>query len=120
MASTNHNTLVRQPPEMSLARTVPRVFSFSARLTQAQLSSRQTLLVYRTFASSSARLQATPVEGQKTVKLVDQEPYKYTPASEDPYKGGPSAINKAVHIFFFTEILRGLLDFTRVCFRKVS
>lgn len=25
----------------------------------------------------------------------------------NPYKGGPSAIEKAVHLFFFTEILRG-------------
>jgi len=25
----------------------------------------------------------------------------------DPYKGGPSAIDKAVHLFFFTEIIRG-------------
>jgi NADH dehydrogenase (ubiquinone) Fe-S protein 8 len=25
----------------------------------------------------------------------------------DPYKDGPSAIDKAVHLFFFTEILRG-------------
>jgi len=101
---------------MSLTRTVPRVFSFSARLAQAQLSSRQTLLVYRTFASSSARLQATPVEDQKIVKPVDQQPYKYTAVSdpEDPYKGGPSAVEKAVHLFFFTEIIRGPFDFTRV------
>jgi len=26
----------------------------------------------------------------------------------DPYKDGPSAIDKAVHLFFFTEILRGM------------
>ncbi|KIK29238.1 hypothetical protein PISMIDRAFT_89600 [Pisolithus microcarpus 441] len=25
----------------------------------------------------------------------------------DPYKNGPSAIDKAVHLFFFTEIIRG-------------
>jgi len=95
---------------MSLTRTVPRVFSFSARLSQAHLSSRQTLLVYRTFASSSARLQASPVEDQRVVKPVDQQPYKYTAVSdpEDPYKGGPSAIDKAVHLFFFTEIIRGM------------
>jgi len=106
---------------MSLTRTVPRVFSFSARLAQAQLSSRQTLLVHRTFASSSARPQAAPVEDQKIVKPAEQQPHKYTAVSdpEDPYKGGQSAIDKAVHIFFFTEIIRGLLDFTRVRFRNV-
>src|SRR6267154_5605853 len=27
----------------------------------------------------------------------------------DPYKDGPSAIDKAVHLFFFTEIIRGML-----------
>jgi NADH dehydrogenase (ubiquinone) Fe-S protein 8 len=26
----------------------------------------------------------------------------------DPYKGGQSAIDKAVHLFFFTEIIRGM------------
>lgn len=106
---------------MSLTRTAPRVFSFSTRLTQAQLSSRQTLLVYRTFASSSARLQATPVEDRKIVKPVDQQPYAHTAVSdpEDPYKGGQSAIDKAVHLFFFTEIIRGVFDFTRVTFRRV-
>jgi NADH dehydrogenase (ubiquinone) Fe-S protein 8 len=26
----------------------------------------------------------------------------------DPYKDGPSAIDKAVHLFFFTEIIRGM------------
>ena len=110
------------PPEMSPTRTVPRAFSFSARLTQTQLSSRQTLLLYRTFASSSARLQATPVEEQKIVKPTEQHPYKYTPAldPEDPYKGGQSAIDKAVHIFFFTEIIRGLFAFTRVRTRNVG
>jgi hypothetical protein len=114
-------SLVRPPPEMSLARTVPRVYNFSARLAQAQLSSRQATLVYRTFASSSARPQATPVEDQKIVKPVDQQPSKHTAVSdpEDPYRGGPSAIDKAVHLFFFTEIIRGLFDFTRVYFRSV-
>ena len=106
---------------MSLTRAVPRVFSFSARLTQAQLSSRQTLLVHRTFASSSTRLRATPVEDQKIVKPADQQPYKYTAVSdpEDPYKGGQSAIDKAVHLFFFTEIIRGLFDSVRVCLRQL-
>lgn len=106
---------------MSLTRTVPRVFSFSSRLAQAQLSSRRTLLIHRTFTSSSARPQATPAEDQKIVKPTEQQPYKYTAVSdpEDPYKGGPSAIDKAVHLFFFTEIIRGLFDFTRVYFRNV-
>ena len=106
---------------MSLSRTVPRVLSFSARLTQAQLSSRQTLLAHRTFVSSPARPQASPVEDQKLVNPVDQQPFKRTAVSdlEDPYKGGQSAIDKAVHLFFFTEIIRGPFDPTRVRVQKV-
>jgi NADH dehydrogenase (ubiquinone) Fe-S protein 8 len=30
------------------------------------------------------------------------------PLEGDPYRRGPSAIDKAVHLFFFTEILRGI------------
>lgn len=103
-------------------RAVPRVFSFSARLAHVQLSSRQTLFVYRTFASSSARLQATPVEEQKIVNPSEQHPHKYTPVSdaEDPYKGGQSAIDKAVHLFFFTEIIRGPFGFARVYLRNCT
>ena len=109
------------PPQMSLTRTVPRGFSFSARLAQAQLSSRQTLFSYRTFASSSARLRATPVEEQRILNPTEQHSYKYAPVSapEDPYKGGQSAIDKAVHLFFFTEIIRGSFDFTYLHSRDV-
>jgi len=35
---------------------------------------------------------------------ANAEPDKYV----NPYKDGPSAIDKAVHLFFFTEILRGM------------
>jgi NADH dehydrogenase (ubiquinone) Fe-S protein 8 len=27
----------------------------------------------------------------------------------DPYKDGPGALDKAVHLFFFTEIIRGMV-----------
>jgi NADH dehydrogenase (ubiquinone) Fe-S protein 8 len=99
---------------MSLARNVPRAFTFSSRLAYTQLSSRQALSVYRSFASSSSRLRATPVQDQK---IVEQQPYKHSAVSdpEDPYKGGQSAIDKAVHLFFFTEIIRGPFDFARLC-----
>ncbi|TFK55603.1 Ndufs8, NADH:ubiquinone oxidoreductase 23 kd subunit [Heliocybe sulcata] len=36
--------------------------------------------------------------------MAHNEPDKHI----DPYKNGPGAIDKAVHIFFFTEILRGM------------
>jgi hypothetical protein len=38
-----------------------------------------------------------------TALTAEDEPGKYV----NPYAGGQSAIDKAVHLFFFTEILRG-------------
>lgn len=38
------------------------------------------------------------------IQGAEAEPDKYV----NPYKDGPSAINKAVHLFFFTEIIRGV------------
>ncbi|KAF8525292.1 NADH-quinone oxidoreductase [Gautieria morchelliformis] len=35
---------------------------------------------------------------------AEAEPDKYV----NPYKDGPSAVDKAVHLFFFTEIIRGM------------
>ncbi|KAI0796935.1 NADH-quinone oxidoreductase [Abortiporus biennis] len=35
-------------------------------------------------------------------------PTDKNPDVHDPYHGGPSALEKAVHIFFFTEIIRGM------------
>ncbi len=40
--------------------------------------------------------------GVKTYSAADEVGKDY-----DPYKDGPSAIDKAVHLFFFTEIIRG-------------
>ncbi|KAI0375878.1 NADH dehydrogenase Fe-S protein 8 [Pilatotrama ljubarskyi] len=39
----------------------------------------------------------------RTYSAVDEPGKDY-----DPYKDGPSAIDKAVHLFFFTEIIRGM------------
>jgi len=64
----------------------------------ARLHSVQSIVVRRRLLSSSHRLLATP-----TVQPNTRDAGVY----EDPYKGGPSAIDKAVHIFFFTEIMRG-------------
>lgn len=46
------------------------------------------------------KIRSPPNTGTLTAQ---GEPDKHT----DSYKGGPSAIDKAVHLFFFTEILRG-------------
>ncbi|KAI9574783.1 Ndufs8, NADH:ubiquinone oxidoreductase 23 kd subunit [Boletus coccyginus] len=47
------------------------------------------------------KIRSPPDTGTLTAQ---GEPDKHT----DSYKGGPSAIDKAVHLFFFTEILRGM------------
>lgn len=92
----------------------------SARLAAARLAPHNTrtptLIAYR-LLSSSSRTQAVPVEPFRS-QPKDYLPEPASPKSpslqatfpgenKDPYHGGPSAIEKAVHLFFFTEILRG-------------
>lgn len=77
-------------------------------------------IAYRLLSTTSRRLQAEPVNVKHhftpdrldppeskspsgTAMLSAPDEGKYV----DPYKGGPSAIDKAVHLFFLTEILRG-------------
>lgn len=102
---------------MSFARQLG--VGLSSRLLGAQLQKTSRLLpiVYR---STSARyLHAEPLErpgrleGPHSIKspplgtgtlAAKDEPDK----DIDPYKNGPSAIDKAVHLFFFTEIIRGI------------
>lgn len=45
----------------------------------------------------------------------------------NPYRNGPSALDKAVHLFFFTEIIRGMCQLTDIqinefftCLRNVD
>ena len=54
--------------------------------------------------SSTSRVQARVVK-----PLPSSIPNPATPHQEavNPYAGGPSAIDKAVHFFFLTELLRG-------------
>ncbi|KAG9317357.1 Ndufs8, NADH:ubiquinone oxidoreductase 23 kd subunit [Chiua virens] len=52
---------------------------------------------------SPHKIRSPPATGTLTAQ---DEPEKHT----DSYKDGPSAIDKAVHLFFFTEILRGRSD----------
>lgn len=118
---------------MSLARTrfalraAPRIHALP-RSTAVQSS----LIAYRLLSSTARRSHAEPVN----IKHQDQFPghrldppglrspegtANYTAQDEpgkqvDPYKGGQSAIDKAVHLFFFTEIIRG----AKVSFNGVS
>ena len=75
-------------------------------------SSRLIAISARTFGSSVRRTYADPLPPAGASKHpniggarqgVGAEPDKYV----DPYKNGPSALDKAADLFFFTEILRG-------------
>jgi NADH dehydrogenase (ubiquinone) Fe-S protein 8 len=72
------------------------------------------LVVLRHLSTSRRTLQAQPAHnhGHDPVKSPQlgtgmysarDEPGKYV----NPYEGGPSALEKAAHLFFFTEIARG-------------
>jgi NADH dehydrogenase (ubiquinone) Fe-S protein 8 len=95
---------------------------------------RSSLAVYRALSTSMPRLQATPIEraplGNEPLNKAANAPDHLRgksfgqmgpplgagvasagdePGKElNPYKDGPSAIDKAVHLFFFTEIIRGM------------
>lgn len=102
---------------MSLAR--PRLgIGLSHRLLTPQRSAaiRSASITYRNISSTRCS-HAEPLsrhgslEGPVKIRspastgtlTAQDEPDKHT----DSYKDGPSAIDKAVHLFFFTEILRG-------------
>ncbi|KAJ7774126.1 NADH-quinone oxidoreductase [Mycena olivaceomarginata] len=53
---------------------------------------------------------STPNYLESADGLINHPPANSTPraTSSTPTKAGPSAIDKAVHLFFFTEILRGM------------
>ncbi|KIJ69951.1 hypothetical protein HYDPIDRAFT_35401 [Hydnomerulius pinastri MD-312] len=101
---------------MSFAR--PRLgVGLSPRLLSAQRSTalRSALTAHRSISStrcSHAEHLEKPLEGPVHIKSpggtatlsAKDEPGKFL----DPYKDGPSAIDKAVHLFFFTEIIRGM------------
>ncbi|CAL1701273.1 unnamed protein product [Somion occarium] len=77
-----------------------------------------TLIARRLLSTTSARSMPTrePPKGSEVYETPDYLRPPPTPRSPplsakyegavDPYHGGPSAIEKAVHIFFFTEIIR--------------
>ena len=72
------------------------------------------LIAQRHLSTSRRALQAQPAhnhshDSSKSPRLgtgiysAKDEPGKYV----NPYEGGPSALEKAAHLFFFTEIARG-------------
>lgn len=92
----------------------------SARFAAARLATRNTpssVLIARRLLSSSSSSRAQPVDPlrSQTKDYLPDIPVPRSPPldatfpgeGKDPYHGGPSAIEKAVHLFFFTEIIRG-------------
>jgi NADH dehydrogenase (ubiquinone) Fe-S protein 8 len=104
--------------------------------TSSPANMRVALAAYRALSTTAPRFLATPIErtplGNEPVKKVANAPDHLEgkafgqmgpplgvgmasagdePGKDvNPYKDGPSAIDKAVHLFFFTEIIRGMLD----------
>ncbi|TFY77177.1 hypothetical protein EWM64_g6835 [Hericium alpestre] len=94
----------------------------AARIASGRIPTVSTALIaHRLLSTTPRRLHAEPVQegpshvsdvsgrikspGLKTATYTAQdEPDKYV----DPYKNGPGALDKAAHLFFFTEILRGM------------
>lgn len=103
---------------MSFARRAP--LGLSTRLLHSPTTSTPSLhlVALRHFSTSRRTSQAQPAHDSanhvKSPQLgtgaysAKNEPDKYV----NPYEGGPSALEKAAHIFFFTEIVRGSLSAT--------
>ncbi|KAI6105916.1 Ndufs8, NADH:ubiquinone oxidoreductase 23 kd subunit [Pisolithus sp. B1] len=103
---------------MSLARQL--AVGLSSRLLgmQRPTTLRSSRIPFRSISSSRCS-HAEPLErpdrleGPRSIKSPPLGTGTLTAKDEpgkdiDPYKNGPSAIEKAVHLFFFTEIIRGM------------
>ena len=92
---------------MSLAGRLVLLRSGSRLVQPARLRGSQILrqTVVYSLSSSQRRLYAQHAPGHNH---AHEGPASINEEVE-PYKGGASAIDKAVHLFFFTEILRGKL-----------
>src|SRR5260221_2732414 len=100
---------------MAFARRAPLGLSTRLLLSPTTSTPSLHLLALRHFSTSRRTLQAQPAANHvKSPQLgtgvhsAKNEPDKYV----NPYEGGPSALEKAAHIFFFTEIVRGSVSAT--------
>jgi hypothetical protein len=80
------------------------------------------LVSLRHLSTSRPTLQAQPVHHDPAshVKSPRLETGVYSARDEqdkyvNPYEGGPSALEKAAHLFFFTEIVRGSSTIVALC-----
>ncbi|TDL29842.1 NADH-quinone oxidoreductase [Rickenella mellea] len=80
----------------------PSAIRFISRTNAQQLSVGRR--VYLRPLSTTPKLLASDHQHQHGHNDAAASRAKYV----NPYKGGPSAIDKAVHLFFFTEIIRGM------------
>ncbi|EKM79862.1 NdufS8, ubiquinone oxidoreductase 23 kd subunit [Agaricus bisporus var. burnettii JB137-S8] len=95
---------------MSFARIVglqPRILVAATRHTPANSILARRLISTSTCAHAEHNLQSNPNEKLRPVHPSATQ-YDAQSLEEDPYKRGPSAIDKAVHLFFLTEIFRGM------------
>ena len=119
-------------PSSSIASSTTTTMSFaralvaagpSARLAAGRVTaSRSLALASRWHSTAPRHQQVDPLVSNKPrdhlnppppLRSPGTKPAAFTAADEpgkdyDPYKDGPSAIDKAVHLFFFTEIIRGM------------
>ena len=89
----------------------------SARLAAGRISASRSLALAYRWHSTAPRHQEhshhhRDILEHPPIRSPSSETARFTAADEldkdyDPYKDGPSAIDKAVHLFFFTEIIRG-------------
>lgn len=102
----------------------------SARLAAGRVAAPRSLaLAYRWHSTAPRQQQVDPLVSNKSrdhleppppIRSPGTETARFTAANElgkeyDPYKDGPSALDKAVHLFFFTEIIRGACQ---ICIRS--
>ena len=102
---------------MSLVRTRLAIRAAPRLRTPTRLNSGySSLIAYRLLSTTARRSHAEPVNIKHRDAIPNHRvdpPHPHGTATYDsgkelnPYKGGPSAIDKAVHLFFFTEIIRG-------------
>jgi NADH dehydrogenase (ubiquinone) Fe-S protein 8 len=78
----------------SLARPSPIGLSVTRAYQRPVLAAATVVRLQRTFTTSPRLSHAMPNKSEDDLSV-------------NPYKGGPSALDKAMQLFFFTEILRG-------------
>ena len=104
---------------MSALRPTTNLLRISSRSGAVVPSSCLIPIPARTFGSSARRPYANPLptgtSEQPKVGVGRQSAGAELGKYVDPYKNGPSALDKAAELFFFTEILRGTL-YSRIVF----